>query len=139
MQYDELIAACIKALKEFNPKIEGPNSFIERFLKSVIHQYFYLNFKQVTKETVERMFIKQVFYGVLRYTDFLKIFTESLFVSKPSSTERKDETLFDIFIYLTIFRLNELPLDDFKSLVIVSYIFHYLYFYFYYSFKIALK
>ena len=67
------------------------------------------------------MFIKQVFYGVLRYTDFLKIFTESLFVSKPSSTERKDETLFDIFTYLTVFRLNELPLDDFKSLVIVSY------------------
>ena len=71
--------------------------------------------------------------------EYLKIFTESLFVSKPSSTERKDETLFDIFIYLTIFRLNELPLDDFKSLVIVSYMFHYLYFYFYYSFKIALK
>ena len=47
------------------------------------------------------MFIKQVFYGVLRYTDFLKIVTESLFVS--------------------VFRLNELPLDDFKSLVIVSY------------------
>lgn len=67
------------------------------------------------------MFIKQVFYGVLRYTDFLKIVTESLFISKPSSTERKDETLFDIFIYLTVFRLNELPLDDFKSLVIVSY------------------
>jgi hypothetical protein len=68
------------------------------------------------------MFIKQVFYGVLRYADFLKIFTESLFLAKPSSTERKDETLFNIFIYLTIFRLNELPLDDFKSLVIVSYI-----------------
>ena len=40
MQYDELIAACIKALKEFNPKIEGPNSFIERFLKSVNLFYF---------------------------------------------------------------------------------------------------
>ena len=124
MQYDELITQCIKALKEFNPKIEGPNSFIERFLKSVNHNIFYSYFQiQVTKETVERMFIKQVFYGVLRYTDFLKIVTESLFVSKPSSTERKDETLFDIFIYLTVFRLNELPLDDFKSLVIVSYIF----------------
>ena len=35
MQYDELIAQCIKALKGFNPKIEGPNSFIEKFLKSV--------------------------------------------------------------------------------------------------------
>ena len=43
MQYDELIAACIKALKEFNPKIEGPNSFIERFLKTV-YKYSNLTF-----------------------------------------------------------------------------------------------
>ena len=42
MQYDELITQCIKALKEFNPKIEGPNSFIERFLKSV--SYKFINF-----------------------------------------------------------------------------------------------
>ena len=68
------------------------------------------------------MFIKQVFYGVLRYKDFLKVFTESLFNSKPSSTERKDETLFFIFAYITIFRLDELPLDDYKQLVLVSYI-----------------
>lgn len=65
------------------------------------------------------MFIKQVFYGVLRREEFLKIFTESLFKSKPSSTERKDETLFHIFAYLTIFRLHELPLDDYKQLVLV--------------------
>ena len=69
------------------------------------------------------MFIKQIFYGVLEKRDFLKVTTEALFKAKPGSTERKDETLFDIFIYLTVFRLNELPLDDFKSLVIVSYIF----------------
>ena len=35
MQYDELIAQSIKALKEYNPKIEGPNSFIEKFVKKV--------------------------------------------------------------------------------------------------------
>ena len=35
MQYDELITACINAIKEFNPKIEDPNSFMERFLKTV--------------------------------------------------------------------------------------------------------
>ena len=35
MQYDELITQCIKAVKSFNPKLEGPNSFIERFVKSV--------------------------------------------------------------------------------------------------------
>ena len=67
------------------------------------------------------MFIKQVYFGVLRYKDFLKEFTESLFVSKPSSTERKDDTLFQIIIYLTIFRLDELPLDDYKAIILVSY------------------
>jgi hypothetical protein len=66
------------------------------------------------------MFIKQVFYGVLRYKDFLVIFTNSLFNAKPASTERKDETLFDIFLYLTIFRLDELPVEDYRNLVIVS-------------------
>ena len=35
MHYDELITHCITAIKGFNPKIEGPNSFIERFVKSV--------------------------------------------------------------------------------------------------------
>ena len=44
MQYDELITQCIKALKEFNPKIEGPNSFIDKFLKKVSYSsnYFLL-------------------------------------------------------------------------------------------------
>ena len=67
------------------------------------------------------MFIKQVYFGVLRYKDFLKEFTEFLFVSKHSSTERKDDTLFQIIIYLTIFRLDELPLDDYKAIILVSY------------------
>ena len=67
------------------------------------------------------MFIKQVYYGVLRYSDFLKVFTDVLFTSKPATTERKDTTLFQIITYLTIFRLSELPLSDYKSLVLVSY------------------
>jgi hypothetical protein len=40
-----------------------------------------------------------------------------------SSTERKDETLYHIMLYVTIFRLNELPMDDYKSLVYVSRVF----------------
>jgi hypothetical protein len=65
------------------------------------------------------MFIKQILYGVLRYAEFLKIFTESLFHLNKSSTERKDETLFQIFAYITCFRLEELSLDDYKLLVYV--------------------
>ena len=67
------------------------------------------------------MFIKQVYFGVLRYKDFLKEFTEFLFSSKPSSTERKDDILFQIILYLTIFRINELPQEDYKSIILVSY------------------
>lgn len=68
------------------------------------------------------MFIRQVYFGVLRYSEFLKEFTEFLFTSKPSSTERKDDTLFQIILYLTIFRINELPIEDYKAIILVSYI-----------------
>ena len=106
MHFDELINQCIICLKTYNPSIEGPDSFVTKYLK------------KITKDSNERMFIKQVFYGVLRYKDFLKIFCENLFNSNPSSTERKDEYLYSIFAYLTIFRLDELPLDDYKQFVL---------------------
>ena len=69
------------------------------------------------------MFIKQIFFGVMEKKPILKSVTDCLFESRPSSTERKDEILFQIFVYMTLFRLNELSLDDYKSLVLVSYIF----------------
>ena len=69
------------------------------------------------------MFIKQIFFGIMEKKPILKSITDTLFQSRPSSTERKDEILFQIFIYMTLFRLNELSLDDYKSLVLVSYIF----------------
>ena len=66
------------------------------------------------------MFIKQIFYRVLEKRDFLKATTEALFKAKPASTERKDELLFSIFIYMATFRMDELSLDDFKSLALVK-------------------
>ncbi len=65
------------------------------------------------------MFIKEVFYGVMRYSEFLKIFTNKLFYLNKSSTERKDEQLYQIFAYLSIFRLEELPIEDFRNIVYV--------------------
>ena len=50
------------------------------------------------------MFIRQVFYGCLRYKDFLKNFTEVFFQLRKGSTSRKDELLYSIFAYLTIFK-----------------------------------
>ena len=52
MHFDELINQCIICLKTYNPSIEGPDSFVSKYLK------------KITKDSNERMFIKQVFYGV---------------------------------------------------------------------------
>ena len=68
------------------------------------------------------MFIKQIFFGILRYKKFLKIFTDELFSSKKSTLDFHDEKLYYIIVYITIFRFNELSLEDYKSLIIVSYI-----------------
>ena len=68
------------------------------------------------------MFIKQIFFGILRYKNFLKIFIDELFLSKSSSSDYHDEKLYYIILYITIFRFDELSLEDYKSLIIVSYI-----------------
>ena len=61
--------------------------------------------------------------GLLRYKKFLKIFTDIIFSSKSSIIDTRDETLFHIIIYITIFRLDEIPLEDYNSLLLVSFIF----------------
>lgn len=35
MLYDELIQVCIDALNQYNPDIEGPDSFFDVFIKKV--------------------------------------------------------------------------------------------------------
>ena len=44
MFFDELIKACIKGISGYNPNIETPDSFIERFLKGVIIISIYFNY-----------------------------------------------------------------------------------------------
>ena len=68
------------------------------------------------------MFIKQVFFGVLRYKNLLKIFTDEIFSFKPTSKNKNDEALYFIIIYITIFIIDEIPLEDYQSLLLVSFI-----------------
>ena len=76
------------------------------------------------------MFIQQIFYGFLEKRDFLKATTKALFKTKPSSTNIVDEILYSIFIYMAVFRMDELSLDDFKSLALVNLYFNFFKFYF---------
>jgi hypothetical protein len=66
------------------------------------------------------MFIKQIFYGIIEKKNFLKPTVKEFLKTHHGSTEIVDEILYTIFIYIAVFRMNELSLNDFKSLVIVN-------------------
>ncbi len=68
------------------------------------------------------MFIKQVFFGVLRYKNLLKMLTDEIFSFKPTSKNKNDEALYHIIIFITIFRFDEIPFEDYQSLLLVSFI-----------------
>ena len=68
------------------------------------------------------MFIKQVFIGVLRYKNLLKMLTDEIFSFKPTSKNKNDEALYHIIIFITIFRFDEIPFEDYQSLLLVSFI-----------------
>lgn len=40
-----------------------------------------------------------------------------MFKELSSTTNRNDSTLYHIFVYLIIFRLDELPFNEFKKMV----------------------
>jgi hypothetical protein len=70
-------------------------------------------------EDTERVFLKQIFYGCERYRQFIKASNASIFTHFSSSTNRKnDATLFAVFTYLICFRMDELPFNEFKKIVL---------------------
>jgi hypothetical protein len=59
-----------------------------------------------------------VFYGVDRYSEFLKAFNRVLFSLYPAQANRADSTLYSIFTYIICFKLDELPMQEFKKIVL---------------------
>ena len=106
MKYSQLIERCIELIDTFDEKIMTPDSHAEQFLA------------ELKCEDTERVFMKQVFYGCERYRGFLKVSNNAIFNLFTSTTNRKnDATLFAIFTYLICFRMDELPLNEFKKIV----------------------
>jgi hypothetical protein len=64
------------------------------------------------------VFIKQVFYGCIRYEEFLRIFCKVFYQVNSFSLIRSDTVMYSIFAYLTFFRLDELQLVDYKRLLL---------------------
>jgi len=103
MKYGELIDQSIECIKTFNPVYSTVDSHADTFLQTI-------------KDPYEKVFIKQMFYGCIRYEEFLKIFNRVFYQLNPS-LNRNDMTMYSCFAYLAFFRLEELQTADFKKLV----------------------
>lgn len=95
MKFSELIDHAVECIKTYNDVIKTLDSHGDEYVKKFQDPY-------------ERVFVKQVFYGVVRYADFLKAFVDIFFKLHSSSTNRNDAVLYKIFAYMTFFRLEEL-------------------------------
>lgn len=73
MKFSELIDSCVECVRTFNPIIKTIDSHADDFLKDVniIDLKLFIKFK----DPYEKVFIKQVFYGCVRYQEFLKVST----------------------------------------------------------------
>jgi len=70
------------------------------------------------KDPYERVFVKQVFYGCVRYEEFLKVFNKVFFELNPVGTNRNDQYLYMVFAYMSFFRLEELSFEDYRKLIL---------------------
>lgn len=64
------------------------------------------------------MFIKQIFYGCIRYQDFLAVFTKMFYKMNTVGVNRNDVTMYQVFAYLSFFRLEELAIEDYRKLIL---------------------
>lgn len=72
-------------------------------------------------EDTERVFLKQIFYGYERYKGFLQALNSVIFNLRKQQTNKKnDSTLFAVFSYLICFRMDELPFNEFRKMVLAQ-------------------
>ena len=69
MKFSELIDSCVECIKSFNPIVKTLDSHADDFLKDVRPSPLTMKYT----DPYEKVFVKQVFYGCVRYQEFLKV------------------------------------------------------------------
>ncbi|EQC37839.1 hypothetical protein SDRG_04862 [Saprolegnia diclina VS20] len=103
MKRKELLGACEALVKSYDPNIMTVDAHVDEALADV--------------PDADRLFLHQVLYGCVRYKDVLKVFLANFYMDNSAKTSRNDYTKFMILAYLSIFRLGEIGIGAFKSIV----------------------
>jgi len=103
--YDDILKKALDLINTYNPVVMTLDSHAEAYLVK-------------EEDKSEKVFLKQILYGVNRYAEFFKILTNGLFKANTSSTNRNDAMLYQVFAYLLIFRYDDLPRDELCSFIL---------------------
>jgi len=103
MKRKELLSACEEFVKSYDPATTTVDAHADEELKCY--------------EEADRLFMHQVLYGCMRYKEVLKVFLSNFYHDNSAKCSRNDYTKFTIMAYLTIFRLDDLGMQAYKSFV----------------------
>ncbi|OQR95489.1 hypothetical protein THRCLA_07818 [Thraustotheca clavata] len=103
MKRKELLSACEALVKSYDPNVMTVDAHVDEELRDA--------------PNADRLFLHQVLYGCVRYKDILKVFLSNFYQDNSAKVSRNDYTKFMILGYLCIFRLDDIGLGTFKSIV----------------------
>ena len=107
MKRGALLAACEEIIKSFNPTVTTIDA----------HALDRVGDVDVKGADPDKVFIKQVFYGCVRYKKPLKVFLLNFYHDNAGTTLRSDYTMYMVLAYLAIFRLKELGFEHFRPFI----------------------
>ena len=101
----ELLERAEQLIKTYNPKRTTLESHATEFLSG-------------NKNDSDVAFLKEVLYGVMRCKAALKVFMACFFNDMSARVLRSDYTMYMILAYLSLFRLKELTIPEFRKFVL---------------------
>ena len=101
----ELLERAEELIKTYNPKRTTLESHATEFLNG-------------NKAEADAAFLKEVLYGVMRCKAALKVFMACFFNDMSARVLRSDYTMYMILAYLSVFRLKELTIQEFRKFVL---------------------
>ncbi len=99
-----LLQEAVKHVQNYNDQILGVEAYIKE-------QYATENLDSL------QMFVKQIVQGTNRYKKLLRVLTASFYHNNSAKALRSDATLYTIFGYICLFRLDEITFPKLEKLI----------------------
>ena len=108
----KLIRRVEELYRSFNPTIDSIDTHVDKNIGSTTDAAFSSLDQQ---KQAENLFIQQTLYGLMKEKRFIDAFINNFYADNAANISRADSTMYQIFAYLAIFRLEQLKFSRFKE------------------------